>query len=110
MCMEDVRIGRKTYTLNSVFIDGAANGWKLVAIQRPDRYSLTVRITCNDLITYTTWTSGTPPTVPFLGISKDAFVQYDLTRHGDIVTQPFWVVCNTASLIVLVTEVIFEER
>lgn len=109
MCMQDVLIGRKTMTLNSFFVDAAANGWKQVVKQNPDRYSLTVRIACADVINYTTWTKETPPTVPFLGLSKDAFIQYDLVHNGDIVTQPFWVVCNTASLVVLVTEVIFGE-
>jgi hypothetical protein len=109
MCMEDVRIGRKTTTITTQ-VDVPISSQTVVAKQRPDRVAIRFRWGSNVGTHLFPWTDATPPTAFTLGNAGGFTESYDIQHHGDMVCQPWWIVVGAGQCMCYVTEVFLADR
>lgn len=109
MCMEDVRIGRRTRTFTRVVNVGSAT-WVQVAKQDPNRYAISMVARANVGHIITCWVGEALAAATSTGNNQSTEYLYDLQQHGDMVTQPFYAWQSAGNMQVWVTEVVLAEE
>lgn len=104
MCMEDVRLGRASVTTTRA-VDVPISSTAKVAEQRADRIAIRFRWGCNVSSHLFPWSGATTPPLFTLGSAGGFSEVYDIQRHGDMVTQPWYVSIGAGQCTVYVTEV-----
>jgi hypothetical protein len=105
MCMEDVRINRRSYTKTTT-VALISSGWVLLAKQDPDRTAIRIRYGSNVTVHITPWTDSTLPSVSTLGGITSGTETANLLEDGDAVRQPWYASMAAGAGTAFVTETI----
>lgn len=109
MCMEDVRIGRRSTTTTSLVATVAGTPKQLLT-QNPDRYAFRLSDPSASLGAFVCGAQD-PTTIAALvpaRVADDLIL--DIQHHGDMVTQPWFYLSAASSPTILVTESVLEDE